>query len=50
MCNKAVYNYPPALALFPEWFMSQEMCNKVVNTYSSVIKFVPEYYKTQTNV
>ena len=48
--NKAVHNYPPALELVPEWFMTQEMCDRVVNTLSSVMKFVPECYKTQSNV
>ena len=47
---KAVHNYPPALELVPEWFMTQEMCDRVVNTLSSVMKFVPECYKTQSNV
>ena len=33
MCNKAVDNYPHALAFVPECFMTQKMCDKAVNTY-----------------
>ena len=46
MGNKPVDNYPHALALVSEFFMTQEMCEKVVNTHSSKIQFVPECYKT----
>ena len=50
MCNKTVDNYPCALKLVRECFMTQEMCDKVVNTHSSARQFVPKWYETQKNV
>ena len=47
MCNKPVDNYPYALQLIPECFMTQRMCDKAVNTHPSTMKFVPKCYKTQ---
>ena len=47
ICNKAVDNYPHALAFDRESYKTQKMCDKAVDTYLSTIKFVPECFMTQ---
>ena len=42
-----IINYPHALEIVPECFMTENIGDKAVNTYPSTIKFVPECFMTQ---
>ena len=38
MCNKAVDNYPDALAFVPQYYKTEKICDKAVDTYPSTVK------------
>ena len=39
MCNKAVDNYPHALAFVPKCHKTQKICDKAVKTYPSQMRY-----------
>ena len=47
MCNKAVDNYPHALAFVSECYKTKKMCDIAADSYLSKVQLVPECYKTQ---
>ena len=47
MCDKVVHNYPHALNVVPDCYITQKMFDKVVNTYHTTIKLAPECYKAR---